>query len=197
MASSAGHRSARTAGAGTGPAGPDATGASTRGSAGSSAPGSAGGALARELAGLLSPGQVVTEGPELRVALSDGTASQGVEGSADLLALPGSTDQVAAVLGWCYSHDVPVVARGGGTGLAAGAVPHGGVVLSTERLAAVRSIEPGLWRMEAEAGVRTSTVHRVALENGLMFPPDPGAGEQSTLGGNIATNAGGPHTFKY
>jgi FAD/FMN-containing dehydrogenase len=51
--------------------------------------------------------------------------------------------------------------------------------------------------MEAEAGVRTARIRRVARENGLAFPPDPGAGEQSTLGGNIATNAGGPHAFKY
>lgn len=150
-----------------------------------------------ELTALLSPGQVVDGGPELRVALSDGTANQGIEGSAELLVMPESAEEVAAVLGWCYSHDVPVIPRGGGTGLAAGAVPDGGVVLSTERLGAVRSVQPGLWRMEAEAGVRTTTVHRVALENGLFFPPDPGASEQSTLGGNIATNAGGPHTFKY
>ncbi|MBK5111796.1 MAG: FAD-binding protein [Thermoleophilia bacterium] len=158
---------------------------------------SAEGALGRELASLLSPEQVVTGGPDLREALSDGTANQGIEGEAELLALPASTEEVAAVLGWCYRHDVPVVTRGGGTGLAAGAVPHGGVVLSTERLDRVRSMDPGLWRMEAEAGVRTATIHRIALENGLFFPPDPGAGEQSTLGGNIATNAGGPHTFKY
>src|SRR5918996_5724229 len=51
--------------------------------------------------------------------------------------------------------------------------------------------------MEAEAGVRTADVRRVARENGLLFPPDPGAAEQSQIGGNVATNAGGPHAFKY
>ena len=51
--------------------------------------------------------------------------------------------------------------------------------------------------MEAEAGVTTQTVQRLARENGLFFPPDPGAAEQSQLGGNLATNAGGPHCFKY
>ncbi|HEX5714373.1 MAG TPA: FAD-linked oxidase C-terminal domain-containing protein, partial [Solirubrobacterales bacterium] len=76
-------------------------------------------------------------------------------------------------------------------------VPSGGVVLSLEGMDAIRSIEPELWRMQAEAGVRTARVHRVARENGLIFPPDPGASEQSTIGGNIATNAGGPHAFKY
>ena len=71
------------------------------------------------------------------------------------------------------------------------------VVLALDRLDTVRSFDPGLWRMEAEAGVGTQTVQRVARENGLVFPPDPGAAEQSQLGGNIATNAGGPHCFKY
>jgi FAD/FMN-containing dehydrogenase len=51
--------------------------------------------------------------------------------------------------------------------------------------------------MHAEAGLTTATIHRLARENGLYFPPDPGASEQSQLGGNIATNAGGPHAFKY
>ena len=51
--------------------------------------------------------------------------------------------------------------------------------------------------MHVEAGIRTSHVHRLTRENGLFFPPDPGASEQSQIGGNIATNAGGPHAFKY
>ena len=71
------------------------------------------------------------------------------------------------------------------------------IALSLERLRAVRSFEPQLWRMEAEAGVTTATIARLARENGLLFPPDPGAPEQSQLGGTIATNAGGPHAFKY
>jgi FAD/FMN-containing dehydrogenase len=79
-----------------------------------------------------------------------------------------------------------------------GAVPSaGGVVLSLERLRAVRELEPALWRMLPEAGVRTSDVQRLARENGLFFGPDPGAAEQSQIGGNVATNAGGPHGLKY
>jgi glycolate oxidase subunit GlcD len=112
--------------------------------------------------------------------------------------LPGSAQEVARVLRFCYEADVPLVARGGGTGLTGGAVPtEGGVVCSLERLRAVRSLEPGLWRMEVEAGVSTRHVQRLARENGLMFAPDPGASEQSHIGGNVATNAGGPHALKY
>ncbi|HUA74666.1 MAG TPA: FAD-linked oxidase C-terminal domain-containing protein [Solirubrobacteraceae bacterium] len=123
---------------------------------------------------------------------------RGLEGRAEAVALPGNAEEVAAVVSWCYEHDVPVVPRGGGTGLLGGAVPtEGGVVLSLERLRAVRELEPGLWRMWPEAGVPTREVQRLARENGLFFGPDPGAAEQSQIGGNVATNAGGPHALKY
>jgi glycolate oxidase subunit GlcD len=105
---------------------------------------------------------------------------------------------VAAVVRWCYAHDVPIVPRGGGTGLAGGAVAvDGGVVCSLERLRGIRELEPALWRMFPEAGVSTRHVQRLARENGLFFAPDPGAAEQSQIGGNVATNAGGPHALKY
>ena len=70
-------------------------------------------------------------------------------------------------------------------------------MVSLERLRAVRELEPALWRMHIEAGVSTRHVQRLARENGLLFAPDPGAAEQSQIGGNVATNAGGPHAFKY
>lgn len=128
----------------------------------------------------------------------DASRRRGVEGCADAVVLPGSADEVASVLRWCYANDVPIVARGGGTGLTGGAVAtEGGVVCSLERLRMVRALEPALWRMEAEAGVSTRHVQRLARENGLMFAPDPGASEQSQIGGNVATNAGGPHALKY
>jgi glycolate oxidase subunit GlcD len=120
------------------------------------------------------------------------------QGHADAVALPGDAREVAAVVAWCYDHDVAIVPRGGGTGLTGGAVPaEGGVVCSLERLTRVRELEPELWRIHPEAGVTTRHVQRLARENGLMFAPDPGAAEQSQIGGNVATNAGGPHALKY
>ena len=102
------------------------------------------------------------------------------------------------MLAWCYEHDVPLTPRGGGSGFAGGAVPvDGGVVLALDRLDRVRAFEPLLWRAHVEAGVRTKRVQQLARESGLLFPPDPGAPEQSQIGGNVATNAGGPHAFKY
>src|SRR5712691_8643983 len=128
----------------------------------------------------------------------DAARRRGAEGRADAVVLPGTADEVAAVVAWCYEHDVAIVPRGGGTGLVGGAVADGGgVVLSLERLRRVRELEPGLWRMLPEAGVTTRHVQRLARENGLFFAPDPGAAEQSQIGGNVATNAGGPHALKY
>jgi FAD/FMN-containing dehydrogenase len=120
-------------------------------------------------------------------------------GRAATLVRPGSAAEVAVVVAWCYERDVPIVPVGGRSGLAGGAavLDDGAVAVALDRLSAVRSFEPELWRMEAEAGVTTHTVARRARESGLFFPPDPGAAEQSQLGGTIATNAGGPHAFKY
>ncbi len=130
--------------------------------------------------------------------LADQTEARGLRGHADAVALPRTAEEVAEVVAWCYGHGVPVVPRGGGTGYAAGAVPvDGGVVVSLERLDRVRSFDPLLWRIHVEAGLRTGELRRIAREGGLLFPPDPGAAEQSQIGGNISTNAGGPHAFKY
>ena len=76
-------------------------------------------------------------------ALADMTEARGLAGRADAVVRPGTAEEVARVVAWCYDHDVPVVPRGGGTGYAGGAVPvDGGVVLSLERLDRVRSFDP-------------------------------------------------------
>jgi glycolate oxidase subunit GlcD len=153
--------------------------------------------LVKELSRLIGAGHVL-DGADASPYNSDLARRRDLRGRADAVALPGSPDEVAQVLAWCYEHDVPLIPRGGGTGLTGGAVPvRGGVVCSMERLRAVRELDPGLWRILPEAGVSTRDVQRLARENGLMFAPDPGASEQSQIGGNVATNAGGPHTLKY
>jgi glycolate oxidase subunit GlcD len=153
--------------------------------------------IVRELAGLLG-GEYVLEVPLGSEYNRDLSRRRGVEGRADAVARPGTPQEVAGLVGWCYEHDVPITPRGGGTGLTGGAVAtEGGVVCSLERLTQVRELEPGLWRMLPEAGVRTRDVQRLAKEHGLFFAPDPGAAEQSQIGGNVATNAGGPHALKY
>lgn len=122
----------------------------------------------------------------------------GLRGIAEAVVRPGDAEEVARVLAWCYERDLAVIPRGGGTGYGGGAVPvEGGVVVALERLTRVRSLEPHYWRAEVEAGLTTANVARLARENGLLFAPNPGAAEQSQIGGNVATNAGGPRAFKY
>jgi glycolate oxidase subunit GlcD len=136
--------------------------------------------------------------PPSAAYLTDQTEARGLRGHAAAVALPHTAEEVAEVVAWCYANGVAVVPRGGGTGYAGGAVPtDGGVVLALERLNRVRSFDPLVWRIEVEAGLSTAELRRVAREGGLLFAPDPGAAEQSQIGGNIATNAGGPHAFKY
>jgi len=128
----------------------------------------------------------------------DATEAQGLAARPDAVVLPGDAQEVAAVVRWCYAHDVAIVPRGGASGFSGGCVPlGGGVVVALDRMTRVRAFDPLLWRIQVEAGLRTSELRRLARENGLLFPPDPGAAEQSQIGGNIATNAGGPHAFKY
>jgi glycolate oxidase len=80
--------------------------------------------------------------------LHDGTAARGLHGCADAVVRPANAEEVTDVVAWCYEHDVPIVPRGGGSGLAGGAVPiNGSVVLSLERLTRVRVFEPAMWRM--------------------------------------------------
>ena len=155
------------------------------------------GSLGRALAGVVGAEHVL-EPAEGSPYNHDAARRRGAQGHADAVVLPGSAAEVAAVLAWCYANDVPIIPRGGGTGMMAGALAiDGGVVCSLERLRAVRELEPALWRILPEAGVPTRDVQRLARENGLLFAPDPGAAEQSQIGGNIATNAGGPHALKY
>src|SRR3954466_4038094 len=150
-----------------------------------------------ELAAIVGAEHVVAPPPA--AYLHDATITRGLHGQAACVVRPADAEEVRRVFAWCYEHEVPIVPRGGGSGLAGGAVPldDAAVVLSLERLTRIRSFEPGLWRMHVEAGLTTAHVQRLARENGLWFPPDPGAPEQSQIGGNAATNAGGPHAFKH
>jgi glycolate oxidase subunit GlcD len=160
------------------------------------APSSATPSPARDLARIVGAEHVI-ERPG-REWLTDTSFARGLEGRADAVVLPGSAEKVAEVLAWCYSRGVAIVPRGGGTGYAGGAVPiDGGIVVGLGRMRQVRELAPSAWRMWVEAGLSTADVRRRARESGLLFAPDPGAAEQSQIGGNVATNAGGPHSFKY
>jgi glycolate oxidase len=112
--------------------------------------------------------------------------------------LASSTEQVAATLAWAQRYRVPVVPRGGGTSLAGGATATDGcLVLSTARMATIREVDPANEIAVAEAGVVNADLDRAAAEHGLMYAPDPSSWEVATIGGNLATNAGGLRCVKY
>lgn len=116
----------------------------------------------------------------------------------DLVAFPGSAEEVAACLRLAGRHRVPVVARGAGTNLSGGTVPLlGGVVLNLLRMDRIRRVEMTGRRAEVEPGLPNGRLNQHLRPLGLHFAPDPSSMRVSTIGGNIAENAGGPHCLKY
>jgi glycolate oxidase len=114
------------------------------------------------------------------------------------VALPNTEDQVRAVLRACSELQVPVVARGAGTGLSGGAMPcAGGIVLSLARLDRILSIDPVACIARVQPGVRNLAVSEAAAPFGLYYAPDPSSQLACTIGGNVAENSGGVHCLKY
>jgi len=118
-------------------------------------------------------------------------------GHTPLLALPGSTGQVAAVIGVCAEAGVAVIPQGGNTGLVGGQIPQGEILLSTDRLRAVRDVDRLDDVMVAEAGLTLAEAHDAAHEVGRRFPLDLASEGSATLGGLISTNAGGTAVLRY
>ena len=154
--------------------------------------------LIRALAGRLGDAQVLTRPADLAAYAFDAFGASGDRHLPDAVVFPGSVEDVAACVRLCAEAEVPVVPRGAGTGYSGGAVAlHGGVLLNLCRMNRVLGVEAEAMRLHAEAGAITATVHRRAAAAGLYFPPDPGSATTSTLGGNVACNAAGPHALRY
>lgn len=153
-------------------------------------------AVTRDLARIVGEDHVRVPVPaEL---LQDATETRGVRGHALAAVLPADARQTAAVVRWAAAQGVPVVPRGGGTGYSGGATPTAGsVVLATDRLTGPPRLVPEAWRASFGAGTTTAEVHRRCLEAGLFFGPNPGSAESCRIGGNVATNAGGPRSFRH
>jgi glycolate oxidase len=117
---------------------------------------------------------------------------------ADLVLLPASTTEVAAIAQICHAHRLPLTVRGAGTGYTGGAVPvRGGVLLSMERFNRILEIDERNHLAVVQANVVTGDLQREVEARGLFYPPDPASLKQSALGGNVAENAGGPRAVKY
>ena len=114
------------------------------------------------------------------------------------VALPETEDQVAAVLKACHALGVPVVARGAGTGLSGGALPHAmGVTLSLAKFNRILRLDPVSRSAVVQCGVRNLAISEAAAPHGLYYAPDPSSQIACTIGGNVAENAGGVHCLKY
>ncbi len=115
-----------------------------------------------------------------------------------VVALPETEAQVQAVLRACHRLGVPVVARGAGTGLSGGALPHAlGVTLSLAKFNQILSLDPVSRTARVQCGVRNLAISEAAAPYGLYYAPDPSSQIACTIGGNIAENSGGVHCLKY
>jgi glycolate oxidase len=151
--------------------------------------------LIARLVEALGPQKVLTS-LEDRIAYSyDGTFAQNLP---DLAVLPESTEEVAAVVAIAAERRVPVVPRGMASGLAAASIPFsGGIALSLTRMNRVLELDEVNRTVRVEAGIITADLQAYVEARGLFYPPDPSSNKHSTIGGNIACNAGGPRCLKY
>jgi len=153
-------------------------------------------ALARRLRSELGSEQVVTDRQELRTYECDGLAHYKVIPA--LVVLPHTAGQVATVVRACAEAGVPFVARGSGTGLSGGALPHAeGVLIVTAQMRRIVEIAPADERAVVEPGVINLQVTRAAAPHGYYYAPDPSSQQICSIGGNVAENSGGAHCLKY
>jgi glycolate oxidase len=153
-------------------------------------------AFVDELRAALGAAHVITEPEQLRVYECDGLT--GHRAVPELVVLPGSTEEVQAVLRACHREQVPFVARGAGTGLSGGATPAaGGVVVSLARMNRILEVDLASQRVVVEPGVPNLEVTRAVAAEGFFYAPDPSSQQVCTIGGNVAENSGGAHCLKH
>ncbi|MFC9897832.1 FAD-binding oxidoreductase [Nocardia sp. NPDC127579] len=152
--------------------------------------------LVGELAGIVGPAQVLTEPDLVAGYVTDWTGRW--TGRTAAVVRPASTAEVARILATCHRLGVAVVPQGGNTGLVGGSIPmNGEVVLSSRRLATIEQVDPVAKTIAAGAGVTVAQARRAARAAGLDFGVDLASRDTATLGGIVATNAGGLRMIKH
>lgn len=152
--------------------------------------------LTARLRSALPDEAVITDPARLRTYECDGLAHYRVTPA--LVVIPEDARQLAAVVRACSELGVPYVARGSGTGLSGGALPHAeGVLVVTSRMRAIRAVLPADQRAVVEPGVINLDVTRAAAPHGYYYAPDPSSQQVCSIGGNVAENSGGAHCLKY
>ena len=152
--------------------------------------------LAERLRGEIGDANVLTDRAQLRTYECDGLAVYKVMPA--IVALPETAEQVQAVVRACVEARVPYVARGSGTGLSGGALPHAdGVLIVTSKLRSILELDADNHRAVLEPGVINLDVTRAAAPHGYYYAPDPSSQQICSIGGNVAENSGGAHCLKY
>jgi glycolate oxidase len=152
--------------------------------------------LADKLRAALGADRVITDRQELRTYECDGLAHYKVTPA--MVAFPHTAAECAFVVRACVDARVPFVARGSGTGLSGGALPHAdGVLIVTSQMRAIREIAPEDQRAVVEPGVINLQVTKAANPFGYYYAPDPSSQQICSIGGNVAENSGGAHCLKY
>jgi glycolate oxidase len=154
------------------------------------------GAVVERLRAIVGADHVLTAPGDVEPFASDATPL--FHALPDAVVSPASAAEVAGVLRLATAHRIPVTARGGGSNLAAATVPeHGGIVLSTTRMNRILEISAEELLAVVDPGVTTAELAAAASRQGLLYPPDPGSHAVATVGGNVATCAGGLRGLKY
>ncbi len=149
----------------------------------------------RRLADQLAPGELRLDAPTLEAHAGDKWFAAHLP---EAVALPRTTGAVSRILRFAHQHRIPVTPRGAGHGYVGGCVPvQGGLVLSLARMNRIKEINAADFVAVVQPGVVTQKLQEAVEKKGLFYPPDPASRADSTLGGNIATNAGGPRCLKY
>ncbi|MDR5753804.1 MULTISPECIES: glycolate oxidase subunit GlcD [unclassified Caballeronia] len=153
-------------------------------------------AIVRDLQSLLPHLQLLHTNEELRPFECDGLSAYRI--TPMLVALPGSVEEVQALLKYAHAHGVPVVARGAGTGLSGGALPlEKGILLVMARFNRILEVDAEACIARVQPGVRNLAISQAAAPHGLYYAPDPSSQIACSIGGNVAENAGGVHCLKY
>jgi glycolate oxidase len=151
--------------------------------------------LRQELAGLLGPRGYLDQPHELTLYEYDGSVDKILP---DMVVFPRNTEEVVAIVRLTAEHHIPIVGRGAGTGLSGGSIPRaGGVIIGFSRMNKILSLDAANERAVVQPGVVNLDLTYAAAPHGLFFAPDPSSQKACTLGGNVAENAGGPHTLAY
>jgi glycolate oxidase len=152
--------------------------------------------LVTRLQAFLPPEAVLYEKEDMRPYECDGLSAY--RQTPMIVALPQTEEEVARILRICHAAKVPVVARGAGTGLSGGALPHAeGVLLSLAKLKRILELDPAARTARVQPGVRNLAISEAAAQYGLYYAPDPSSQIACSIGGNVAENSGGVHCLKY